>query len=245
MKKIVVIGASSGLGYKIASDFARVGCRVGIAARREERLETLKQLYPDRIAKMTIDVTTPDAVKRFYDLIELIDGMDYLVYCAGVGFEDPELDDAKTRSMLETNVVGFGRIIAAAYRYYRDTANDYTGHIAAITSIAGTRGIGVAAAYSASKTFQQRFIDALEQLSYQQEVNVRFTDIRPGFIRTELLDSDKQYPMCMSVTEVAPTIEEAILRGKRRLVVDSRWRAVDAAWRAVPDALWKRTSILF
>ncbi len=243
MKKIVVIGASSGIGRRLAIDFARVGCRVGIAARNEEKLDEIKQMYPDRIAKMRIDVTAPDAVKRFYDLIELIDGMDILVYASGVGFQDPDLNDERTKEMLETNVVGFARITAAAYKYYRETANVQPGQIAAITSVAGTKGIGVAAAYSASKTFQQRFICALEQLAYQQQVNVRFTDIRPGFVRTGLLSDDKDYPMCMSVDKVAPLIEEAILRRRRYATVDSRWRIVNAVWSLVPQCLWRHVGL--
>lgn len=174
----------------MAIDFARVGCRVGIAARRSEPLGEVKSLYPSNVAAMTIDVTAPDAVKRFYDLIELIDGMDIFINAAGTGFADPDLDDSRISTTLRTNVDGFARLTAAAYRYYRDTANVSQGQIAAITSVAGTKGIGVAAAYSASKRFQQSFIDALEQLAYQQQVNVAFTDIRPGFVDTPLLAGD-------------------------------------------------------
>lgn len=243
MKKIVIIGASSGIGRRMATDFARVGCRVGIAARRSEPLEEIRNLYPDNVAAMTIDVTAPDAVRRFYDLIELIDGMDIFINAAGIGFADPDLDDSRIASTLRTNVDGFARLTAAAYRYYRDTANVSRGQIAAITSIAGTKGIGIAAAYSASKRFQQSFIDALEQLAYQQQVNVAFTDIRPGFVDTPLLAGGRDYPMLMSVDKVAPLIETAILRRRRVYTVDYRWRAVNALWRMVPQRLWRHIGL--
>lgn len=243
MKKIVIIGASSGIGRRMATDFARVGCRVGIAARRSEPLEEIRNLYPDNVAAMTIDVTAPDAVRRFYDLIELIDGMDIFINAAGIGFADPDLDDSRIASTLRTNVDGFARLTAAAYRYYRDTANVSRGQIAAITSIAGTKGIGIAAAYSASKRFQQSFIDALEQLAYQQQVNVAFTDIRPGFVDTPLLAGGRDYPMLMSVDKVAPLIETAILRQRRVYTVDYRWRAVNVLWRMVPQRLWRHIGL--
>ncbi len=243
MKKIVIVGASSGLGERIATDFARAGWRVGIAARRVDRLEQIKELYPSNIAVSELDVTAEDAVKKFYDLIELIDGMDILLYAAGTGFYDPELDDARLKNTLDTNVTGFARIIAAAYKYYKATANRTPGQIAAITSIAGTKGIGVAAAYSASKTFQQRFINALEQLAYQQQVNVKFTDIRPGFIRTPLLDEKKDYPMIMSIDEAAPLIEKAVLYKKRVAVIDSKWAVVNGLWRLVPQCVWRHISL--
>ena len=76
MKKIIIIGASSGMGMRVATDFARLGWRVGIAARREDRLKEIKALYPDRVEYMVMDVAAPDAVDKFYNLIELIDGMD-------------------------------------------------------------------------------------------------------------------------------------------------------------------------
>ena len=66
MKKIIIIGASSGMGMRVATDFARLGWRVGIAARREAPLKEIKALYPDRVEYMTIDVTADDAVERFY-----------------------------------------------------------------------------------------------------------------------------------------------------------------------------------
>lgn len=243
MKKIIVIGASSGLGARIATDFARLGFRVGIAARREDRLKDIKALYPDRIAYQTIDVTAPDAVERFYNLIELIDGMDILLFASGIGFQDPELKDSTLTDTLQTNVVGFARIIAAAYKYFRDTANLHPGQIAAITSVAGTKGIGVAAAYSSSKRFQQMFINSLEQLAYRQQVNVKFTDIRPGFVRTPILNDDKDYPMIMSVDYAAPLIEKAILKRKRVAVIDSRWLIVNTLWRMIPQCLWKHISL--
>ena len=73
-------------------------------------------------------------MERFNNLIELTGGMDYMLYAAGCGWQNPELDTARDRSTLEVNVVGFTRIINAAYTYFRDTANRRPGHIAAITS---------------------------------------------------------------------------------------------------------------
>ena len=125
MKKIVIIGASSGIGMRVATDFARLGWRVGIAARREEPLKALKEKYPDRVEYLTIDVTTQDAVERFYKLIELIDGMDYLLYAAGCGWRNPELDAAVDEQTVLVNVYGFTRIINAAYKYYKQTANHF------------------------------------------------------------------------------------------------------------------------
>ncbi len=243
MKKIVIIGASSGLGRRVAEDFARLGWRVGIAARREEPLRELKERFPGQIAYHTIDVTLPDAVARFQYLIELVDGMDVLLFASGVGFQDPELNDANITRTLETNVVGFARIIAEAYKYFKRTANVTPGQIAAITSVAGTKGIGIAASYSSSKRFQQMFLNSLDQLAHQQHVNVKFTDIRPGFIRTPLLNDSIHYPMLMTVDEAAPLIEDAILKQKRVATIDWRWRIVNGLWRTIPQCIWRHIAL--
>lgn len=243
MKNVIIIGASSGIGMRVATDFARMGWKVGIAARREERLKEIKELYPDRIEYMTIDVTAPDAVDRFNRLIELIGGMDYLLYASGCGFHNPDLDAASDEQAIGVNVLGFTRIINAAYKYYKETANVAPGHIAAITSIAGTKGMGVCAVYSASKRYQWTYLQAIDQLAHQQHVNVRVTDIRPGFVDTALLDPKRNYPMKMSIDHVAPRIEHAMLTDKRVAVIDSRWAVVTALWRMIPNCAWRHIGL--
>lgn len=243
MKKIIIIGASSGIGMRVATDFARLGWRVGIAARREEPLKAIKELYPDRVEYLCIDVTADDAVDKFYKLIELVDGMDYMLYAAGCGWRNPDLEPSRDDETVRTNVLGFTRIINAAYKYYKSTANLHRGHIAAITSIAGTKGIGISATYSASKRYQWAYLQALDQLAHIQYVNVAVTDIRPGFVDTPLLDGTKKYPMEMSIDYVAPRLECAVVAGRRVAVIDSRWAVVTALWRMIPNALWRHLSI--
>lgn len=239
MKKIIIIGASSGIGMRVATDFARLGWRVGIAARREEQLKSLKEKYPDRVEYMTIDVTAQDAVDRFYKLIELIDGMDYLLYAAGCGWRNPDLDNAVDDQTVLVNVYGFTRIINAAYKYYKQTASLHRGHIAAITSVAGVKGIGISATYSASKRYQWTYLQAIDQLAHQQRVNVAVTDIRPGFVDTALL-AGRRYPLEMSLEYIAPRLERAIMRAPRVKIIDSRWAVVTALWRMIPPCLWRR-----
>lgn len=242
-KKIIIVGASSGIGRRLACDFARMGCRVGISARSEERLKEVAEMFPENITYRSSDVTDDGAAGDFYDLIEANGGMDILVYAAGAGFTNPSLDPALDRRMVEVNVKGFTSIVSAAYRYFRDTANVSPGQIAAITSVAGTKGIGVAAAYSASKRYQQNYLQALAQLSRIENVKLKITDIRPGFVRTPLLDPKKDYPMIMAVDYVAPFIEKAILKARRVAVIDRRWSIVDTLWRWLPSCIWERCKI--
>lgn len=243
MKKIIIIGASSGMGMRIATDFARAGWRVGIAARREERLKEIKDLFPDRIEYSAFDVTADDAVSKFEDLIETIDGMDILLYAAGTGWYNPGLNLGKDEATLAVNVKGFTKIMNAAFRYFKATANVSCGRIAAITSVGGTKGLGVSAAYSASKRYQWTYLQALDQLAHSQHVNVSITDIRPGFVDTPLLEGNHNYPLLMSIDYVAPRIERAIIERRRVAVIDSRWAVVAALWRMIPNFVWPHLEI--
>lgn len=239
MKRIVVIGASSGIGRKVARDFAAAGWAVGIAARREQPLRELAEEYPDRIKYRSLDVTSVKALHQFDELVADLGGMDILLYASGTGFIDPELTEATTQRILLTNVCGFARMISHAYKWMQLNRNISPGLIAAITSIAGTKGIGIAAAYSASKRFQRTYIDALDQLAHSQHAAVEFCDIRPGFVDTALLSDASRYPMVMSVDEAAVLVEHALLKRRRVATIDWRWRAVDALWSLIPQCVWR------
>lgn len=243
MKKIIIVGASSGIGHTVARDFLGMGFHVGLAARREEPLKALKEEFPDLVEYEVIDVTAKDSVNRFFKLIHRMGGMDTLLMASGVGFQNPDLKIGKEINILETNVIGFARIISAAYRYFRDYEGAGHGQIAAITSVASVKGIGVAAAYSASKRFQRNYIEALEQLARKQDVDVDFTEIRPGFIRTALLDQSRSYPMEMDVEYASKLIEAAILKRRRVATVDWRWRIVSALWNLLPSCVWTRMDV--
>lgn len=242
-KNIIIVGASSGIGLRVATDFARMGWRVGVAARREDSLAALRSLYPDSVEYSTIDVTADDAVERFNELIERLGGMDVLLYAAGCGWMNPELDLTDDIRTIGVNVTGFTKIVVAAYKYFKATANVSRGRIAAITSIAGTKGIGQSAAYSASKRYQWTYLQALDQLAHIQHVDVAITDIRPGFVDTPLLVQGKDYPMEMSIAYAAPRIERAMLTGRRVAVVDARWAVATALWKAIPDCIWRHLAI--
>lgn len=140
---------------------------------------------------------------------------------------------------LRTNVEGFIRMVTAAFDYFKKTKN---GHIAVISSIAGTKGLGVAPAYSATKRFQNTYIDALAQLARMQHLNIRFTDIRPGFVATDLLRNGK-YPMLMHADKVAEYIVRALKHKKRVTVIDGRYRLLVFFWRMIPRWLWERLPI--
>lgn len=239
MKKAIIIGASSGIGQEVARLLVRQGWHIGIAGRREGVLRCMQQASPGQIEIQCLDVTKDDAALRLNELIARLGGMDLFFLSSGVGHQNRNLEPGVELNTARTNVEGFIRMITAAFGYFKKTGG---GHIAVISSIAGTKGLGVAPAYSATKRFQNTYIDALAQLSQMQRLNIRFTDIRPGFVATDLLKSGK-YPMLMQASKVALRIVKALKRKKRVVVIDRRYWLVVFFWQMIPRWLWERLPI--
>ena len=236
-KNAIIVGASSGIGMEVAKVLLSDGWQLGIAARREDKLLELKAMAPKRIKVMAIDVTQPDAGERLLSLIDEIGGMDLYFHASGIGRQNRNLEaDIELRTM-GTNAVGFTRMIGTAYRYFAQRGE---GHIAAITSIAGTKGLGPAPAYSATKALQATYLQALEQQSRQSGLRIRFTDIRPGFVDTALLNGDFKYPMLLQPAAVARDIVGSIYKRRHVRIIDLRYRILTFFWRLIPNWLWRR-----
>ena len=238
--RVVIIGASSGMGLEVAKLFIARGYQVGVAARREDRLQTLKQEAPDRVVTATIDVTTDDAPERLRDLIGQLGGMDLFFYSSGIGKQNRTLTPDIELATVDTNGLGFTRMIGEAYRYFAERGE---GHIAAITSIAGTKGLGPAPSYSATKAFQNVYLQALEQQANARGLKIRFTDIRPGFVNTDLLNDNFRYPMMLSPEKVSRQIVKAIDNKRHVMVIDWRYAILTALWRRLPRPLWRLLKI--
>ena len=239
MKRAIIIGATSGIGEEVAKLLIQQGWHIGIAGRREEALEKLQATAPGQIEIQRLDVTDSDAPTLLETLIRKLGGMDLFFLSSGIGYQNRNLEPEIELNTARTNVEGFIRMVTAAFDYFKKTKN---GHIAVISSIAGTKGLGVAPAYSATKRFQNTYIDALAQLARMQHLNIRFTDIRPGFVATDLLRNGK-YPMLMHADKVAEYIVRALKHKKRVTVIDGRYRLLVFFWRMIPRWLWERLPI--
>lgn len=236
MKRAVIIGASSGMGYEVSRLLLAQGYTLGLAARREDRLLALKQEAPDRVEVATIDVTADDAPVRLRELIDRLGGMDLYFHVSGIGKQNRTLTEDIELNTVNTNGMGFTRMIGEAYRYFAERGK---GHIAALTSIAGTKGLGPAPSYSATKAMQNVYLQALEQQAHSRGLDICFTDIRPGFVDTDLLKGDFHYPMMLKPQAVARDIVKAIQNKRHVKVIDWKYAILTALWRRVPRFIWR------
>ena len=219
-KRAIIIGASSGIGREVAKLLMQEGWTIGVAARRVDKLQELNAAAVEQI-----DVTKDDATTRLQSLISRLGGMDLFFYASGIGRQNRELQEDIELATVQTNGLGFTRMIGEAYRYF---ANKGSGHIAAITSIAGTKGLGPAPSYSATKAMQNVYLQALEQQANARGLNIKFTDIRPF-----------HYPMLLQPEPVAKEILYAINHQQHIRIIDWKYRLLTALWRRIPRSLWR------
>lgn len=235
MKRAVVVGASSGMGRRVAERLLDDGWQVGVAARRVDHLESIVGKNGNKPLIAQIDITASDADQRLRQLIERLGGIDLYFHASGIGKVNMDLQPEPELSTVNTNGLGFTRMVGEVFRWM---AVHGGGHIAVISSIAGVKGLGPAPAYSATKAFQNTYIQALEQLSNTRKLGIRFTDIRPGFVDTALI-SGSHFPMTMDPDFVADAIMKAIKSHRHIQIIDWKWRWLVAAWRRLPRWLWR------
>ena len=265
-KRAIVMGASSGMGREVARLLLAKGWHVGLAARRKNALDELCNEYPQLAVAEQVDVTKPDAEERLHALIEQLGGMDVYVHMSGIGKQNLELESDIELSTVDTNSLGFTRLVGAAFRYFRDKKRDEIGenttfeakndaiclanntkstaaggHIVAISSIAGTKGLGPAPSYSATKAFQNTYLEALEQLSTNLHLGISITDIRPGFVDTPLIEGSN-FPLKLNAQSVANQIVNAIEKKPHVRIIDWRYRLLVAGWQLLPRWVTEHTS---
>lgn len=241
MNRVIIIGASSGLGRALAEQFIAMGWKVGLAARRLTELQSVKSMNPANITIARIDVSEDNSVDILNKMIEDMGGMDLYLHCAGILVDESEVSSETLIKVTEINAVGFGRMVASAFDYFCKSGKK--GQIAAISSIAGFRGLEALPAYSASKAFDSTYLEALRQKADGLKLPITITDIKPGWTRTPLLDSDRKYIFEMDADKVTNKIMKAILRKRKTAVIGKRWKILTALERIIPTPLWQKIHV--
>ena len=248
MKRAIIIGATSGIGREVARALAKRGVVVGVAGRRADRLVELQAEFgEERVHIAEMDVTRDDATERLDALISQVGAPDLLLYASGIGKQNPVLDPAIELNTVATNSTGMVRLVVHFLGYVKRSSQydaKHKAHIAVISSVAGTKGMGSAPAYSATKSMQSTYLSALAQYVRMYDVPALFSDIRPGFVATEILNPEKRYPMLMTPAAATRHILRGLRRRRRVIIFDWRFKLIVLLWRLIPRCLWERMTFV-
>ncbi|HSY18458.1 MAG TPA: SDR family NAD(P)-dependent oxidoreductase [Candidatus Acidoferrales bacterium] len=237
MKRAIVIGATSGIGRALVKVLVENGFAVGATGRREKLLAELQAEHPGKVFISTLDVTDISSVKaKLSALVEEIGGLDLLILSSGTGHVNHDLDFAKEKEAIDTNVLPFALIAGWAFTFFE---KQKAGHFAGITSIAGLRGGRHAPAYNATKAFQIRYLEGLRAKVKKARLPIVITDIRPGFVDTAMAKGDDVFWVA-PVGKAAAQIYHAIENRKPVAYITRRWGLIAFVLRMLPKFVYER-----
>jgi hypothetical protein len=243
--KVFLTGASSGIGLALAERLAAPGATIGVVARRRDRLEALAHRLEALGAKAIpyeVDVRDGPAMRAAVDdFAERAQGITLAVANAGLSRDDAlhRGDAAPISDLIAVNVQGaINTLVPAVPHMIRAGA----GHLAAVGSVAGFRGLPGKGAYCASKAALKTLMDGFRPVLRPHGIDV--TTICPGWIETELTENNP-YPMpfIMSAGRAAELIARALDRRRRTYVFpwQMRWIVVPLM-AVVPDRMLPRNT---
>ena len=210
---------------------------VVVTGRRLEKLAQLAELSP-RIQIAEMDICQTDKLPEQLDALaaSMDHHLDLIILSAGTGDLNTALDLTIEMRTISTNISGFTAVVTWAYWYFEKQGY---GHLAAITSISGLRGSRGGPAYNASKAFQINYLQGLRQKAGHARVPIHITEIRPGFVDTDMAKGEGIF--WMASVEKASNQIIAGLQTKRTVVyITRRWRLIGWILNILPEFVYKR-----
>ncbi len=225
-KRIIIIGATSGIGAELARQAIAKGYIVGGTGRRTERLKNLKEELGENFHYTGMDVTLHGESKlALNQLIEEMGGMDIIVLNAGISNYQASSITGMEQMIIDVNVSGFVQLFGEAFQYFRKQGR---GQIVGVSSIAGLFGSSRAAPYSASKAFISTYMQAYRQRSNKLKDDIFITDVIPGFVVSEMTEGKRGMFWVANTEKAVRQMLIDIEKKKPVSYITRRWRLI--AW---------------
>ena len=243
-KKILITGASSGIGRALAIELAGMGYALALAARRVEALETVREeilaQHPSTlVVAHALDVTAFDTVPGVVGACaEALGGLDIVFANAGIdrGGKVGRGRFADARRTVETNLLGAMATVDAAVSYFLEQGH---GHVVGTSSILAYRGMPRSGPYGAAKAGFAHYLESLRAEVYRKNIHV--TVLYPGYIDTPLNDMVKHRPFLISAEKGATLIAGMIERRVKSSPVPVwPWRLLGPVLRWLPTGVIAR-----
>ena len=232
--RILIIGASSGIGRELAIQYAAKENEVIAIARRKPLLCELSQ-YSSNIQIVQCDISNIEETKTLLSTI-FKKTINLAIICSGIGDFNSELDFAIEKQTIDVNIVGWTFCVDTIYKKFEAQSS---GHLVILSSCGGLRGEPLAPSYSASKAYQINYIEALCKKAYKSKLPIQITDIRPGLVNTRMAKGSGLF-WVMPTERVATQIVNAIAKQKNVAIVTKRWRIIHWIMRHLPRSLYIR-----
>lgn len=241
---IFITGASSGIGESLAYYYSRKQYTIGIAARRNNRLESVanecKKLGGNPMM-YNIDVSDrkecKDAIEKFLFITKSID---IVIANAGIGGYDNILngDPSEINKIYNINLLGVSNTVLP---FIPKMKKQHSGRIAIISSIASFRGIPEHGGYSSSKAALNNLTDSWDYTL--KPYGISLTTVLPGYIDTEMTkDHEFKMPFLMNSNKASEIIANSIQRKRRKLILPWQWKFIIPIFRILPRSLIFRFS---
>lgn len=219
---ILIIGATSGIGYELWKHYTTTGNTVAITGRRNKLLQQQINDNPDNTVAFQCDIAKLSSFDCLLkNVMSKFGHLDLAIICAGVGELNPDLELSTELATISVNVNGWTNAVDLIYKIFE---NQKSGHLVAITFVGGLQPTPIAPSYSASKAFQINYIKSLQQKSKGTSLVV--TEIRPGLVKTRMAKGDGLFRV-MPLDRVVKEIVKAINKNRRLKIVTTRWRIIN------------------
>ena len=236
MKKAIIVGASSGIGNELAKILVENGYEVGITGRRKSELEKMRESRPESYVISSFDCTTENNTEKLTDLTNKLGGLDLLILSSGTGDLNEKLNYEIENKTNLLNVNAFTEIVDWTFNYFEKEGK---GHLVVISSIAGIRGGRIAPAYNASKAYQINYLEGLRQKATKTKNPIYVTDIRPGFVDTDMAKGEGQF--WVATKEKAARQIFGIIKKKKGIgYVTKRWWIIAKLLQLIPNGIYKK-----
>jgi short-subunit dehydrogenase len=237
MKKVIIIGASSGIGKELAKILASNDYEVGIASRRTDLLNELAAELPTKVHVASIDVSNSLlAILSLEKLIQDMGEVEVVIICAGTGYLNPSLIWSQEKETIDTNVTGFTAMAGVAMRYF---INNKSGHLVGISSIASIKGSNICPSYNASKAFISNYLEGLRKKAVKEKLKISITDIQPGLIDTAMAKGEGLF-WVSSPQKAAKQIFNAIQQKKKKAYITKRWAIIAWLLKILPEFIYDK-----